>query len=74
MVKKGNIIPVESFFLRFYRGIEKSFNLMGTFARNFERKFLRNNLGFWQTATYPSPKPTLTLSSHLRKNVGLGEG
>ena len=25
-------------------------------------------------ATYPSPKPTLTLSSHLRKNIGLGEG
>ena len=24
--------------------------------------------------TYPSPKPTLTLSSHLEQNVGLGEG
>ena len=24
--------------------------------------------------TYPSPKPTLTLVSHLRQNVGLGEG
>ena len=24
--------------------------------------------------TYPSPKPTLTLSSYLRQNVGLGEG
>ena len=24
--------------------------------------------------TYPSPKPTLTLTSHLRQNVGLGEG
>ena len=24
--------------------------------------------------TYPSPKPTLTLSSYLGKNVGLGEG
>ena len=23
--------------------------------------------------TYPSPKPTLTLTSHLRQNVGLGE-
>ena len=23
--------------------------------------------------TYPSPKPTLTLTSHLRHNVGLGE-
>ena len=22
----------------------------------------------------PSPKPTLTLSSHLKQNVGLGEG
>ena len=24
--------------------------------------------------TYPSPKPTLTLSSYLEQNVGLGEG
>ena len=24
--------------------------------------------------TYPSPKPTLTLSSYLGRNVGLGEG
>ena len=24
--------------------------------------------------TYPSPKSTLTLTSHLGKNVGLGEG
>ena len=24
--------------------------------------------------TYPSPKPTLTLSSHLGQNVGVGEG
>ena len=25
-------------------------------------------------ATYPSPKPTLTLTSHLGQNVGVGEG
>ena len=24
--------------------------------------------------TYPSPKPTLSLASHLKRNVGLGEG
>ena len=24
--------------------------------------------------TYPSPNPTLTLTSHLRQNVGLGKG
>ena len=24
--------------------------------------------------TYPSPKPTLTLASHLAQNVGLGDG
>ena len=23
--------------------------------------------------TYPSPKPTLTLTSHLGQNIGLGE-
>ena len=27
-----------------------------------------------QLSTYPSPKPTLTLTSHLRQNDGLGEG
>ena len=29
---------------------------------------------FWETATYPSPKLTLTPTSHSGKNVGLGEG
>ena len=31
---------------------------------------------FWETAhlPLPSPKPTLTLTSHLGQNVGLGEG
>ena len=24
--------------------------------------------------TYPSPKPTLTLTSHIGQNVGVGEG
>ena len=28
----------------------------------------------WKLATYPSPEPTLTLTSHLGQNVGLGEG
>ena len=28
---------------------------------------------FW-VPTYPSPKPTLTLTSHLGQNIGLGEG
>ena len=27
-----------------------------------------------QVPTYPFPKPTLTLTSHLGQNVGLGEG
>ena len=25
---------------------------------------------FWELPTYPSLKPTLTLTSHLRQNVG----
>ena len=29
---------------------------------------------FEKLPTYPSPKPTLILTSHLRQNVGLGEG
>ena len=33
---------------------------------------LRFNSG--KLPTYPSPKPTLTLTSHLRQNVRFGEG
>ena len=29
---------------------------------------------FWKLPTFPSPKPTLTLTYHLGKNVGLGKG
>ena len=29
---------------------------------------------FWEIATYPSPKPTSKLTSHLGQNAGLGEG
>ena len=32
------------------------------------------NLGFWETAHYPSPKLTLTLTSYLGQNDGLGKG
>ena len=39
---------------------------------------LRSILGSYYLSgklpTYPSPKPTLILTSHLRENVGLGEG
>ena len=34
------------------------------------------SIHFWEIklATYPSPKPTLTLTSHLGQNVGSWEG
>ena len=32
------------------------------------------NVGFWENATYSSPKLTLTLTSRLGQNVGFGEG
>ena len=32
------------------------------------------NIRFWKLPTYPSLKPTLTLTCHLWQNVGLGEG
>ena len=40
---------------------------------------LGNSLVFWETAhhlptTYPAPKLTLTRTSHLGQNDGLGEG
>ena len=31
-------------------------------------------LGIMKLSTYPSPKPTFTLTSLLGQNVGLGEG
>ena len=38
--------------------------------------FVNGSVGYesGKLPTYPSPKPTLTLPSHLGKNVGLGEG
>ena len=38
-------------------------------VRNFESFNVSGKL-----PSYPSPKPTLTLTSHLGQNVGLGEG
>ena len=32
------------------------------------------DIGVGKLLTYPSPKPTLTLTSHLGQNAGLGEG
>ena len=44
----------------------------------YSRRLLRSLFGplyvSGKLPTYPSPQPTLTLSSHLRQNVGLGEG
>ena len=34
--------------------------------------FTRIILRFWKLPTYPSPRPTLTLTSQLGQNVGLG--
>ena len=40
--------------------------------RSYLDRFLNTSLG--KLPTYPSPKPTLTPTSHLGQNVGLGEG
>ena len=39
-----------------------------------ERNTIRSIQVSGKLPTYPSPKPTLSLSSHLGQNVGLGEG
>ena len=39
----------------------------------FEDKYLVD-LGFWETPTYPSPKPTFCPKREVSANVGLGEG
>ena len=38
------------------------------------QKISRINLGVWETVHLPSPKLTLTLTSHFGQNDGLGEG
>ena len=50
--------------------LEKS-NLIDEHALNREPVPLKVS---GQLPTYPSPKLTLTLTSHLGQNVGLGEG
>ena len=44
---------------------------MGSFPEtyNHDPKYASGKL-----PTYPSPKPTLTLTSHIGQNVGVGEG
>ena len=32
-----------------------------------------NTIRFWETTHLPLPEPTLTLTTHLGQNVGLGE-
>ena len=40
----------------------------------FNSQELRSFCVSGKLPTYPSPKPTLTLTSHLGQNAGLGEG
>ena len=40
----------------------------------FNSQELRSFYVSGKLPTYPSPKPTLTLTSHLGQNAGLGEG
>ena len=42
---------------------------MGGLGGQFKSLYVSGKL-----PTYPSPKPTLTPTSHLGQNVGLGEG
>ena len=44
-------------------------NLLPLYCNVFRKFYVSGKL-----PTYPSPKPTLTLSSYLGQNVGLGEG
>ena len=49
-------------------------------SMHFTRKYLyywtdrTTSQGHGKLPTYPSPKPTLTVTSHFGQNVGLGEG
>ena len=50
---------------------ESVFANMGTVFKTLMYELLQVSV---KLPTYPSPKPTLTLTSHLRQNVGLREG
>ena len=43
-------------------------------ARSWCPTFAGSSYVSGKLPTYPSPKPTLALTSHLGQNVGLGEG
>ena len=57
----------------FLFGSRKS-KLILTMKPASDQQQMRLTLGFWETAHLPLPKSTLTLTSHLRQNFGLGEG
>ena len=54
------------------------FIIIIAFSADVYLLFIDTNCGLiWVSGklpTYPSPKPTLTLTSHLGQNVGFGEG
>ena len=54
----------------------RGFTLKGMFFAVVlqRRHFAYDNKTNRKLPTYPSPKPTLTPTSHLGQNVGLGEG
>ena len=49
------------------RSLKKERSIISSLARS-------TVIRFWETATYPSTKPTLTLTSHSGQTVGLGKG
>ena len=54
---------------------KKWFVRLPSYAVYLKVKHQRDHYTFLgKVPTYPSPKPTLTLTSHLGQNVGLGEG
>ena len=60
----GKLLSIASFYGRKCRRAGEE-----DFHQNFGSFYVS-----WKLPTYPSPKPTLTLSSYLEQNVGLGEG
>ena len=72
-------VVLSSLFFKEFRknGTKSHKRMLHMIKESNKRRFARDTGSLYvsgKLSTYPSPKPTLTLCSHLGQNVGLGKG
>ena len=74
--RRENLVLVPRFSLLLRRDYRKERTLGTKLGKSpgSEVAVSSGNYNYLKLPTYPSPKPTLTLTSHLGQNVGLREG